>query len=473
MGQNESKRTGGHPAGEQGQVHLKTSRSQLPGGGRGGTESRQASYLPAQDQSARAERTAGQALRTRRAEKQKDPRAGAGSAPAGSQRRAGSAAGGARGANAGAGRGTELRASSNRAGELRASSKRTRTAAERRAAEQRAREARMRKERERRAKQLRRRLTIAVCLAAVLLAGAAWFGISSARRRSEEAREQAAAQAAAQAEAQARAEEQAEEAQEAGTGTTTDGLSGTDSAEGQTDTEAESMDIAAAVARGVSMQDEEVERIAETMRRENYPEGLVSLFVLNPEARQFVLDFKSNADKHPDIDLSEEVSPGVFPLFLQWDERWGYEMYGEGYLAQTGCGPTCLSMVYTGLSQKTDKDPYAVALLADRQGYYVEGSGSSWEIMTRFAEELDLYSEEISFSSDSVISELQEGRPVICAVGPGDFTERGHFIAIVGLNDDGTVEIRDPNSYLNTQKSWDLDQIMDQTRNLWSFRYLA
>ena len=76
------------------------------------------------------------------------------------------------------------------------------------------------------------------------------------------------------------------------------------------------------------------ERLAE----DGYPESLIELLEKNPEARDFVLDYPDYKGLQ-EIDISGEVEPGEIPLFLQWDERWGYEKYGSDFLAVTGCGP--------------------------------------------------------------------------------------------------------------------------------------
>ena len=121
---------------------------------------------------------------------------------------------------------------------------------------------------------------------------------------------------------------------------------------------------------------------AEKLAREGYPESLIQLMKRNPEAKQFVLDYQKNKDKHEEIDLSKEVSRGQIPLFVQWDERWGYETYGDDFLAVTGCGPTCLAMVRCGLSGETQWNPYEVACMAQEQEFYVDGVGSSWDLMS-------------------------------------------------------------------------------------------
>ena len=200
-----------------------------------------------------------------------------------------------------------------------------------------------------------------------------------------------------------------------------------------------------------------------------YPESLLALAERNPETKQFVRDYPKNKDRQDEIDVSGEVKEGEIPLFLQWDERWGYQIYGDDFMAVTGCGPTCLSMVYCGLTGNADWNPLAVAKKADQKGYYVAGSGSSWSIMTDIAGELGLSASEISLSETSIRSELEAGHPIICIVGPGDFTNGGHFIVLTGVDDKGNFIIKDPNSKKNSSKVWDPERVMGQIRNLWSY----
>jgi hypothetical protein len=56
-------------------------------------------------------------------------------------------------------------------------------------------------------------------------------------------------------------------------------------------------------------------------------------------------------------------------------------------------------------------------------------------------------------------------------MGPGDFTTTGHFIVLTGVNADGSITVNDPNSRENSRTDWDLQTIMSQTRNLWSYTY--
>lgn len=207
------------------------------------------------------------------------------------------------------------------------------------------------------------------------------------------------------------------------------------------------------------------ERLAE----EGCPESLLELLEKNPEARDFVLGYEKNKDKEWNRDVSGEVSKGEIPLFLQWDERWGYETYGDDFLAVTGCGPTCLSMVVCGLTGETNWNPYEVAQWAEDQGFYVSGSGSSWELMTTGAETLGLAAKELVFDEMHIREALEDGRPIICAMRPGDFTTGGHFIVLTGVDEKGDICLHDPNSPMRSEEHWELDRLMRQMKNLWAY----
>ncbi len=199
------------------------------------------------------------------------------------------------------------------------------------------------------------------------------------------------------------------------------------------------------------------------------PPELVEMLRKNPETEDFVLSYSKEKDVGHDIDLSEYKNTDAVPLLLQWDKRWGYEKYGDGMIAFTGCAPTCLSMAAIYLTGDTGLDPLYIADKADEGGYYVEGVGSDWSIMTDFAAELGLDAKELPLDKNTVLGCLEEGEPVICAMGTGDFTETGHFIVLYGT-EDGKIKINDPNSIANSKKLWDFEEISGQIKNLWRYK---
>lgn len=169
------------------------------------------------------------------------------------------------------------------------------------------------------------------------------------------------------------------------------------------------------------------------------------------------------------IDISGEVKKGEIPAFLQNDPRWGEKPYGNNTMAENGCGPTCLSMVYCFLTGDNTWNPYNLACKADEEGYYVNGSGTSWLAMTELASEIGLKSHEVRFEESAITSELNQGTPIICSMKPGDFTTSGHFIVLTGIDSRGNVTVQDPNSKSNSKKTWPLKDLMPQISNLWGY----
>ena len=193
-------------------------------------------------------------------------------------------------------------------------------------------------------------------------------------------------------------------------------------------------------------------------------------FVRNyPEAISYAEGFTEYTKNPPIIDISSDVREGEIPLFIQWDPRWGYRMYGNDYIGIDGCGPTCMSMVVCGLTQTTDWNPFALALWAYSQGYYQAGVGTSWALMTQGAPLLGLNAFPVDTTQEGVLSALTSGAPVVCSVAPGDFTNVGHFIILTGVDEAGLITVNDPNSPINSAKKWDLQTILSQTVSTWAF----
>lgn len=166
---------------------------------------------------------------------------------------------------------------------------------------------------------------------------------------------------------------------------------------------------------------------------------------------------------------SDDFVAGEFPLFLQEDERWADTAYGSGEMAETGCGPTCLSMVVCALQEKDEWMPPRMAEWAEKSGYYVAGAGTAWAMMYEGAGEFGISAKELPMSEERIYRELKKGHPIICTMGPGHFTTQGHYIVLYGQDDFGNVRIRDPKSRENSEKAWKLQDIMPEIKNLWSY----
>lgn len=200
---------------------------------------------------------------------------------------------------------------------------------------------------------------------------------------------------------------------------------------------------------------------------DQYPAELLELLKNNEETADFVLGYPEKKDAPP-AETIGEVTAGEIPLLLQWDERWGYCIYGDDMIALNGCGPTAVAMVAAGLTGDNTVTPYKVAQFSAENGYYAGDSGTSWTLMTEGAQQFGIRGEEMGLSEDSVISALESGHPIICSMRPGDFTTTGHFIVLTGV-EDGKIRVNDPNSRIRSEKLWDYSRLEGQINNLWEF----
>ena len=209
------------------------------------------------------------------------------------------------------------------------------------------------------------------------------------------------------------------------------------------------------------------EKLACILEDDSYPEKLKEMAQKNSETIDFVYNYPQLKDEVWNIDLTEESQSDQVPLLMQWDERLGYITYNGGMMGYGGCGPTTLSMVVLYLTRDASATPAAVAAYAESAGYCVPGSGSTWSLIKEGCEHYGLHASEVAMVENRIRDKLDEGCPVVVNVGPGDFTDSGHYMVIVGYDDQGFI-INDPNSRTNSEKRWTFDQLNGQVRNLWA-----
>ncbi len=203
---------------------------------------------------------------------------------------------------------------------------------------------------------------------------------------------------------------------------------------------------------------------------ESIREGMDAMYEKNPEAAVFLDNFDGVKSFDLSLDLSDDdafhaLSP--LPYYTQWDPRWGYCQYGEGLMGWTGCGPTAMSMVAMGLTGDGSLTPAYVASFAIDNGYCVPGNGTSWTLFSEGAEKLGLTAKELPLWEATMRSELEAGHPIVCIMGPGHFTDAGHYIVLTGCDSEG-FDVLDPFRPSNC-KVWAYDDIAGEIRNLWSY----
>lgn len=213
---------------------------------------------------------------------------------------------------------------------------------------------------------------------------------------------------------------------------------------------------------------EQLARVKKQAAAAGYPKGVIELLDKNEETVQFVEDYGKKKDGPNADTVGSGYTKGQIPLLLQWDERWGYAPYGTSIVAVSGCGPTCLSMVVSGLTGDWSVTPAKVAAYGSENGFVDENNNTYWRFMEEAPSNWNVSARELPLVEQQVAAELQAGHPVICSVGPGDFTDNGHFIVLTGYNN-GELTINDPFSQKNSSRTWKFTEIQDQIAAMWVY----
>lgn len=191
------------------------------------------------------------------------------------------------------------------------------------------------------------------------------------------------------------------------------------------------------------------------------PDILLQNLAVNSEMKDFTLNYPAKINIVFDGEFSVELEGNDVPLYLQFDERWGYADYSEDIVGLRGAGPTALSMAYTYLKQDGSKNPIKVADYATEMGYLDENGKTHWSLMTDGAEGLGLKSTEMDINKEDMIDALEDGQVLICMVSDGDFTTEEHFIVIRDYKN-GFFYINDPMSKARSEVGWDFKRLRGQ-----------
>ena len=148
--------------------------------------------------------------------------------------------------------------------------------------------------------------------------------------------------------------------------------------------------------------------------------------------------------------------------YLQSDERWGKLKDGSDKISTHGCGPTAMAMVVSSMTD-TLILPQDMAQWAVDHGYWARRSGSYHSIVIGTATAFGLQAESYPLrDAEALREELMSGNLLVALMGPGHFTQSGHFIVLRGVTLSGDILIADPGSLERSLTAWDAQLILDE-----------
>jgi hypothetical protein len=205
----------------------------------------------------------------------------------------------------------------------------------------------------------------------------------------------------------------------------------------------------------------------------DYPEKLIEMLGRNEQTLEFVMNYPLKYGKEQTIDISGYAdTPGV-PLFIQWDQQWGYKDYVGNVAGLSGCGPTGMSMVMYHFTRDPNMHPaYMMDFAQSNSAYATVGGATLWGFFKQGGAELGLTVKEMTYDDLHIERNmkrlLESGKVLVVNVGPGIFTEIGHYMVIAGY-EDGKFIINDPNSPANSAKRWEFSEFQKELKMGWIF----
>jgi len=151
--------------------------------------------------------------------------------------------------------------------------------------------------------------------------------------------------------------------------------------------------------------------------------------------------------------------------FNQTDPAWASDPFGSDNIGGYGCGPVAMAIVVDTMTS-TYTTPELMSQWAAENGYWARGSGSYHTIVQGTAEAYGLHAEALSERTpECVLAELSKGNMLIALMGPGHFTNGGHFIVlrtVISSGDSAKILVADPSSRHRSLVPWDPQTILEE-----------
>ena len=149
-------------------------------------------------------------------------------------------------------------------------------------------------------------------------------------------------------------------------------------------------------------------------------------------------------------------SAGItYTEFKQFQGSYSENSYWDGTIHSSGCGPTSVAILMSGLTNKNYTPADTAAEMKSKYGY------TSYETLQKEMNDVGLTSEVIqSPSAEQIQNNLRSGKVMLVSVNSATiFTGASHIMTLIDINDQGQVYIANPSS-TTLNGWWDISDIM-------------
>ena len=162
-----------------------------------------------------------------------------------------------------------------------------------------------------------------------------------------------------------------------------------------------------------------------------------------------VLELTPNVYK--DVNGYDCLEPYICYKQRDYSDPYQATINGVGTLYRSGCLPTALTIISTKYNKKSINGDFYTPPTLVKEIIYPDGKikgYSNYVRVTEVANALNLkISQEYKFNDanmDIFINHLKDGNPILILVSSGCYSSGGHYMAVLGINDEGKIFLSDP-----------------------------
>ncbi len=170
-----------------------------------------------------------------------------------------------------------------------------------------------------------------------------------------------------------------------------------------------------------------------------------------------------NGENYVNGKISTNAQPLDMPQYYQGDSRWGSKRYGLSTMKNTGCVPTSLAMVFSGLGKQVKPTDVADVIYYNTNEFNKREVGTSGR-GAAYAIRHYGFNYSVIQSKEQLVQALQSGRPVFAAMANGYFVKGNYYTHAVILSgyQNGKTKAMDPDNAYTTGKWYDVNNIWNQ-----------
>ena len=170
-----------------------------------------------------------------------------------------------------------------------------------------------------------------------------------------------------------------------------------------------------------------------------------------------------NGENYVNGKISTNAQPLNMPQYYQGDARWGSKRYGLSTMRNTGCVPTSLAMVFSGLGKQVKPTDVADVIYYNTNEFNKREVGTSGRGVA-YAIRHYGFNYSVIQSREQLVQALQSGRPVFAAMANGYFVKGNYYTHAVILSgyQNGKTKAMDPDNAYTTGKWYDVNNIWNQ-----------